>query len=312
MKTIANKTKSKLALAILAIALSEGVSAEGLSTEGENAQDDSARFDMLQNETLQQNSSNEGTYWGIGIGSVLGAVIAGPPGAAIGATLGGSIGWGQDKDADLDQSQSDIDQQKIALEQHKTQLQRHQHELKQSRAILNKSRRQVSELSRSNALQSARLADIKADNTQGGGEPAQTVLKEIIEHYAQEVYFRHGESDVPNYAQARLDRLTRFLKSHPKLNVVLKGFTDSRGSAEFNAALAQSRVDGIKAVLLDLGIEAQRITTQAIGETESVVASSQSEKTDARNYILDRRVSIELSIPAAETQPIASIGEVTQ
>jgi len=312
MKTIANKTKSKLAMAVLAIALSEGVSAEGLSAEGASAQVDSARFDMPQDTSLQQDSGNEGTYWGIGIGSVLGAVIAGPPGAAIGATLGGSIGWGQDKDAALDQSQSDLDQQQLTLEQHKIELQRQQYELKQSRSILNQSRQKVSELSRSNALQSARLADIEAGNTHEGGEQGQKVLEEILEHYAQEVYFRHGESDVPVYAQARLDRLTVFLKSHPKLNIVLKGYTDSRGSAEFNTALAQSRINGIKTVLLDQGIDAQRITTQAVGENEPVVASTSTEKTDVGNYILDRRVSIELSIPVQEAQPIASIGEVTQ
>jgi outer membrane protein OmpA-like peptidoglycan-associated protein len=156
----------------------------------------------------------------------------------------------------------------------------------------------------------------------------------VIGHYAQEIYFRNGESDVPIYAEARLDRLTKFLKSHPNLQVLLKGYTDQRGSADFNAALAQARVDGIKEALLAQGVEAIRVTTQAIGETTSQLSNNDSVAdasgylpnssivisgsidpipdsgdviSDSNNYVLDRRVSIELSISDKAMQPVASI-----
>ncbi len=299
MKTKTMKA-NKLAITVLALSLTQGVNA----TE-----------DALQNE-----SDNSGTYWGLGIGSVLGAVIGGPPGAALGATLGGSIGWGQDKDTALDQSLVVLDQHEMALEQSKSQL-------RKNRSILNKTRQKVSELSESNDLQAARLAELMVKDGSGEDGQKNTVLKGVIEHYAHEVYFRNGEFEVPAYAQARLNNLSEFLQSHPDLHVMLKGYTDHRGAAEFNATLAQARVDGIRDALLAQGIDAQRVTTQAIGEAESqgrirdaggdeLVESdlevSVVEASDAGNYVLDRRVSIELSLHEFEVQPIASVGEVYQ
>jgi len=274
---------NKLGVAVLALSLAQAASAETESTDYE--------------------ADNAGTYWGVGIGSVIGAVIAGPPGAALGATLGGSIGWGQDKDHALDQSL-------LELEQNEQVLGKTQTELYQSKSTLLKAKKEVSDLNRSNAQQSAQLANLMMQVPDGDGPQNNTALQGVIEHYAQEVYFRNGESDVPTYAEARLNSLTKFLKSHPNLHVLLKGYTDQRGAADFNTALAQARVNGIKETLLEQGVDASRVTTQAIGEAESLALRSNLANASG-DYVLDRRVSIELSISDQEMQPIASIGEVS-
>ena len=272
---------NKLAMTVLALSLTQAASAETGSTNYE--------------------ADNTGTYWGVGIGSVIGAVIAGPPGAALGATLGGSIGWGQDKDHALDQSL-------LELEQNEQVLGKTQTELYQSKSTLLKTKQEVSDLSRSNAQQSAQLANLMMQEPSGDGTQHNKALEGMIGHYAQEVYFRNGASDVPTYAEARLTSLTEFLKLHPNLHVLLKGYTDQRGPADFNAALAQARVDGIKEVLLEQGVDANRVTTEAIGEPVSLTLTSDLVN-EPGDYVLDRRVSIELSISDQEMQPIASIGE---
>ena len=270
---------NKLACVVLAVSLAQAA----------NATEENTPHDL----------DATGTYWGIGIGSVLGAVIAGPPGAAIGAALFGSIGWGQGMDVALDQSLIELERRDLALEQSQAALHK-------NRSDLTKARQKVSELNRSNGQQSAVLADLMEND--GNGEQGNNVLQDVTEHYAQEVYFRNGESDVPVYAQGRIDKLSEFLKSHPNLNVTLKGYTDHRGAADFNAALAQARVDGIREALLEQGVDTQRVTTLAIGEIES-----QALPNDAGNYVLDRRVSIELSLNTTEEElPVASIGEVFQ
>jgi len=273
---------NKLGMAVLALSLTQAASAETGSTYYE--------------------ADNASTYWGVGIGSVIGAVIAGPPGAALGATLGGSIGWGQDKDQALDQSLLELERNELVLGKTQTELQ-------QNKSTLVKTKQQVSELSRSNAQQSAQLANLMMQAPGSDGTQSNNALQGLIGHYAQDVYFRNGESDVPTYAEARLNSLTDFLKSHPNLNVLLKGYTDQRGAADFNAALAQDRVDGIKEALLEQGVDVNRVTTQAIGETESLELSSDLANNSV-DYVLDRRVSIELSISDEAVQPIASIGEV--
>jgi len=274
---------NKLGMAVLALSLTQAASAETGPTYYED--------------------DNASAYWGVGIGSVIGAVIAGPPGAALGATLGGSIGWGQDKDQALDQSLLDLEQNEQALG--KTQA-----ALQQNKSALLKTKQAVSELSRSNAQQSAQLANLMMQESGGEGTQDNNALQGVIGHYAQDVYFRNGESDVPTYAEARLTSLTEFLKSHPNLHVLLKGYTDQRGAADFNAALAQARVDGIKEALLEQGVDVSRVTTQAIGEAESLALTSDLANNSV-DYVLDRRVSIELSISDQEMQPIASIGEVS-
>jgi len=281
---------TKLAMAVLALSLTQSVNASEEQT-------------VVLNETNSVAQDNSGTYWGVGIGSVLGAVIAGPPGAAIGATLGGSIGWGQDKDAELDQSLRELEQGELALQQHQDALM-----LKNAR--LNSARNKLSQLSRENALQATRLTDLMTQNEMsdviGNGMQDNTVLRELITYFAQEVYFRHGESSVPAYAQARLDNLSAFLKAHPQLKISLKGYTDSLGSSDFNTALAQARVDGVKTMLMAQGIDSQRLTSEAVGETESLAQDN-----DVGNYVLDRRVSIVLSIDETEAPAIASVVEVS-
>lgn len=275
---------NKLAIAVLAVSLTQTVSADDTVSNAE--------------------AEATGTYWGIGIGSVLGGVIAGPPGAALGATLGGSIGWGQGKDLALDISQQELNQRELALTQSQDNLQ-HQ------RIKLNETSQKISVLSRENARQSARLAALIKEEARDQAS-SKAILQGLIEHYAQEVYFRNGESDVPDYAQGRLTRLTDFLKSHPDLHVQLKGYTDSRGSADFNAALAQARVEGIRTALMAQGVDAQRITTQAVGEAESQARAGHAEAHDIANNVLDRRVSIALSLGEQDSPSIARIAEVSQ
>lgn len=254
---------NKLALAVLALSLTQAVSAS--------------------EKTHQNDVDNTSTYWGVGIGSVLGAVIAGPPGAAVGATLGGSIGWGKDQHDALDESVSDLEQQELKLQQH-TQI------LENSRHRLKLTEQELLSLKRSHSIKDSRLNDLEAaKNTSSQGAE---FLENLVDHYAQEIYFHSGQSDTPEYAQERLASLAELLKQHPDLRVSLKGFTDSRGSAKLNARLAQDRVDGIKAALKDMGIDEARVTSEAsIPE-----AITDIEKLAGKAHVLDRRVSIKLSI----------------
>jgi len=99
-----------------------------------------------------ESESSSGTYWGVGIGSVLGAAIAGPPGSAIGAALGGGAGWTHDLDSELTLSEAEREQQLIELEQARIERDKRQTQLYQARST-------VAELKSYNTLQDARLAD---------------------------------------------------------------------------------------------------------------------------------------------------------
>lgn len=286
---------SKLAMTILALSLTQAASAS--------------------ERPIHKEADNNSTYWGVGIGSVLGAVIAGPPGAAIGATLGGSIGWGKDQNDALDESLTTLEQRELAFQQN-TQT------LEQNQQSLQASAQEILKLKRANAEQASRLGELKSENSMK--EKNADFLKSLVAHYAQDIYFQSGQSEAPDYAQSRLANLVELLKSHPNLRVTLKGYTDPSGSAKLNAKLAQARVNGIKELLKAEGIEASRISGLAVGELEvptefdknldTVAATDTSTpKPKSKNSVLERRVSIELNLDTTvEEQSLASLSIVDQ
>ena len=56
------------------------------------------------------------------------------------------------------------------------------------------------------------------------------------------------------------------LKKNPKVNVVIQGYCDKRGTAEYNLALGERRADAVKQYLVSQGICASRIATVSYGK----------------------------------------------
>lgn len=246
-------------------------------------------------ETNTQTDNTEGTYWGLGIGTVLGAIIGGPPGAAAGAALGGSIGWGQDVDTQLENTEAKLDAQTLARAKADSELKNTQSELAQLR-------NKASELEQSSAQDQAQLTQL-SERVSKESEHNE-VLASIAKHYTQEVYYRHNESAIPDYARSGIDELAQFMQENPKLAIELRGHTDLIGPEQANLALAQSRIDAIHDYLTSKGIAAERIKREALGEKYATVPAG-----DAHNYILDRRVAIELSVPEFEMSDVAATNE---
>lgn len=231
-------------------------------------------------------SDSTATYWGIGIGTTLGAILGGPVGAAAGAALGGSLGYGQDKDAALEQTELQLDSQMISLSEMEG-------ELKKSNMQLDVLRAQTRRLEQERTVQSAELADLKAKKL--SAREQEEILAGVAKHYSQEVYYRHNSSSIPDYAKSRIDELARFMHEHPSIVISLAGHSDLVGAEDANLALTQARVDAIRDYLIDEGIDAQRIDAKAYGEAFATVTAG-----DASNYVLDRRVAIQLGVRAQD------------
>ena len=78
--------------------------------------------------------------------------------------------------------------------------------------------------------------------------------------------------DVLSAASRRvLDVATDSLLRYAGVNITLSGNTDSRGNFAYNQALSRRRADRVKAYMVDRGIEAVRITIQALGMSNLVV-----------------------------------------
>ncbi len=101
--------------------------------------------------------------------------------------------------------------------------------------------------------------------------------------------FHTGESKLSDLGQARIERIAQLVAQQDSLGVHLSGFADPRGGSDYNKQLSQQRMDSIIAVLASNGVNADRVSSEAFGDSLSVATEG-----DYDAYALERRVSIEL------------------
>ena len=127
---------------------------------------------------------------------------------------------------------------------------------------------------------------------------AEARYRELASAYVSfEMMFRTGASDLAPESEQRLTQLARFLAEQPDIDVTLSGYADSRGDDTYNQTLTDGRVQAIASALELHGVEMDRITRQSFGDQYSLAAVG-----DLDAYALERRVTIELSVPHLDTE----------
>ena len=82
----------------------------------------------------------------------------------------------------------------------------------------------------------------------------------------ERIFFDFDKSALKLESQALLKKKADWLKANPAAKLLIEGNTDERGTAEYNLALGERRADSAKKFLVDLGIDAKRISTISYGE----------------------------------------------
>jgi outer membrane protein OmpA-like peptidoglycan-associated protein len=78
-----------------------------------------------------------------------------------------------------------------------------------------------------------------------------------------EVYVAFDKADLSDGSQTALVGVVKELQASPTLVVRLGGFTDPKGTRDYNYSLAQRRVEAVRRFLVEKGVELSRV--QAIG-----------------------------------------------
>jgi peptidoglycan-associated lipoprotein len=86
----------------------------------------------------------------------------------------------------------------------------------------------------------------------------------------EDIYFDFDKSTLTPAAQDNLMRKAEWLRENPDATVTVEGHCDDRGTNEYNLALGDRRAESAKAFLVDLGIDASRLTTISYGEERPV------------------------------------------
>jgi peptidoglycan-associated lipoprotein len=82
----------------------------------------------------------------------------------------------------------------------------------------------------------------------------------------KDVFFDFDKSDIRAADAKTLDAAAAYLKSNPRLIVLIEGHCDERGTAEYNIALGERRAKAAMNYLVAQGIDASRFTLVSYGK----------------------------------------------
>ena len=109
------------------------------------------------------------------------------------------------------------------------------------------------------------------------------------------VFFEWDRSEITPEAASILDNAVAAYANCGNAQVELRGFTDTSGTPRYNLGLSQRRADAVSAYMQSRGVGSGVITTQALGETNLRVQTS-----DNVRELQNRRVEITYGQGAAQ------------
>ena len=91
---------------------------------------------------------------------------------------------------------------------------------------------------------------------------------------ADRVFFATNESVLTTASRETLRKQAEWLRKNSKVNVVLEGHADERGTREYNLALGERRANAARDYLMTYGISGKRISTISYGKEKPVNPAS--------------------------------------
>jgi outer membrane protein OmpA-like peptidoglycan-associated protein len=141
------------------------------------------------------------------------------------------------------------------------------------------------------------LADMKTRQTARGLELT----------LASNLLFNTGSATLKPGAMLQLGRLADFMRGNSKTRIMIEGYTDNRGSAEYNQQLSQARAQAVGSALESDGIGTDRI--QPIGRGKDYPVASNATPAGRQQ---NRRVDIVLSDMSGRFAQAAAQGPPSQ
>lgn len=83
-----------------------------------------------------------------------------------------------------------------------------------------------------------------------------------------DVFFALDSTELTEESRAAIQKNAEFLKLRASTKIMIEGHADSRGSNEYNLALAERRADAARDYLVGLGVPTDRVTIVSKGEEQ--------------------------------------------
>jgi len=90
--------------------------------------------------------------------------------------------------------------------------------------------------------------------------------EEVFHQNVADIFFDYDSYELRPEGQASAGRAAAYLTAHPDIRIVIGGYCDDRGSAEYNLALGESRAKSAETALVTAGVNASRIRIVSYGK----------------------------------------------
>jgi len=117
--------------------------------------------------------------------------------------------------------------------------------------------------------------DLKSD------EEIQKEISNII--LKNRIIFKRLSTDATAKSIKTIEKIANILKIHSHVNIEVGGYTDARGDDKVNAYISKHRALSVKKILINLGIDKNRLTAVGYGESHPIV------KNDPQGYSIENR-----------------------
>ena len=112
------------------------------------------------------------------------------------------------------------------------------------------------------------------NQTQGDVYTGADTVEYLASGVKDRVFFATNETVLTTASRETLRKQAAWLRKNSKINVVLEGHADERGTREYNLALGERRANSAKDYLMTYGISSDRISVISYGKERPVDSGS--------------------------------------
>lgn len=106
------------------------------------------------------------------------------------------------------------------------------------------------------------------------GPSSKTISDAEFQSNVKDMFFDYDSFDLRPDAQASAAQAAAFLVQHPDVRILVGGYADERGSAEYNLALGENRANSAKNGLVTAGVAPARIRVISYGKEKQFCTES--------------------------------------